>query len=280
MQNWDDLRFCLALDRFQTMTAAAKALRTNTATVSRRIERLTDQAGQPLFLRENSNWVATDLGRELAAIAERIEEKIQNAEFAQTAGDQLRQLHVCAPETILQAKIATSVKHLVAQYPELDLTLSSELASLAFGETDLVISHIEPTEGRIIRRKLGQMCYRVYGSEEFLNEWSGWIMIDGVQAAGVSQAALLEHFGAAARQHTSDLNLGAMLTQSLPYLSLLPMHYAETVPGLVRVDAFAPIFANIWLSYHYTRKSDPAIKLAVEWIETAFVPIRENATIN
>ena len=48
MQNWDDPKFCLALEQYQTMTAAARALGTNTATVSRRIERLTEEAGEPL----------------------------------------------------------------------------------------------------------------------------------------------------------------------------------------------------------------------------------------
>ena len=37
LKNWDDLKFCLALDRYGTMTAAADHLDTNTATVSRRI---------------------------------------------------------------------------------------------------------------------------------------------------------------------------------------------------------------------------------------------------
>ena len=54
MQNWDDLKFCLALERYQTMTAAARALGTNTATVSRRIDRLTKEAGEPLFLSDNT----------------------------------------------------------------------------------------------------------------------------------------------------------------------------------------------------------------------------------
>ena len=48
MQNWHDSKFCLALERYQTMTAAARALGTNTATVSRRIERLTEEAGELL----------------------------------------------------------------------------------------------------------------------------------------------------------------------------------------------------------------------------------------
>lgn len=58
------------------MTAAACALGTNTATVSRRIDRLTDEAGESLFLRNNTQWRATDIGRELAQIALRIEDRI------------------------------------------------------------------------------------------------------------------------------------------------------------------------------------------------------------
>ncbi len=41
MQNWDDLKFCLALHRSGTMTDAARILDTNVATVSRRIARMT-----------------------------------------------------------------------------------------------------------------------------------------------------------------------------------------------------------------------------------------------
>ena len=54
MQNWDDLKFCLTLERYQTMTAAKHSLGTNTAKVSRRIDRLTEEAGKPLFLRDNT----------------------------------------------------------------------------------------------------------------------------------------------------------------------------------------------------------------------------------
>jgi DNA-binding transcriptional LysR family regulator len=36
------------------MTAAARALGTNTATVLRRIDRLTEAAGEPIFLRDNT----------------------------------------------------------------------------------------------------------------------------------------------------------------------------------------------------------------------------------
>ena len=59
MQHWDDLRFCLALYRHGTMSAAAMALGTNIATVSRRIDRLTQAMGETLFLKQDRAWVPT-----------------------------------------------------------------------------------------------------------------------------------------------------------------------------------------------------------------------------
>ena len=142
MQNWDDLKFCLALERYQTMTAAARALDTNTATVSRRIDRLTEEAGEPLFLRDNTQWRATDMGRELAQIAPRIEDRISRA----------------ATETMEQQK--AQILRINANEATLNLTLSSRQASLAYGETDIILTHVAPTEGRIIRKKVGDLCLR------------------------------------------------------------------------------------------------------------------------
>lgn len=51
MDNWDDLRFVVALARYGSMANAARHLRTNTATVSRRIKRLNESANAALFLK-------------------------------------------------------------------------------------------------------------------------------------------------------------------------------------------------------------------------------------
>jgi len=119
MQNWDDLKFCLALERYQTMTAAARAVGTNTATVSRRIDRLTEEAGEPLFLQN------------IASFSE--------------------------------------------NYHNLNLTLSSHQASLAYGETDIILTHVAPTEGRIIRKKVGDLCVRAYRNAMLEAPTTGWI---------------------------------------------------------------------------------------------------------
>lgn len=155
MQNWDDLKFCLALERYQTMTAAARALGTNTATVSRRIDRLTEEAGEPLFLRDNTQWRATDMGRELAQIALRIEDRISRAATETTEQQKTQILRINANEATLNAQLVQNIASFSENYHDLNLTLSSRQASLAYGETDIVLTHVAPTEGRIIRKKVG-----------------------------------------------------------------------------------------------------------------------------
>ena len=138
MQNWDDLKYCLALDEFRTMTAAAKALGTNTATVSRRLERLTEEAGQPLFIRQNSRWSATNLGRELSAVARRVEEQLQAAELNASTSQDNHKLPITAPQFIIEACLLPKADQLLTTYPLLEMKLASSQASLAFGETDLI----------------------------------------------------------------------------------------------------------------------------------------------
>ena len=54
----------------------------------------------------------------------------------------------------------------IASFPQnyynLNLTLSSRQASLAYGETDIILTHVALTEGRIIRKKVGDLCVRAY----------------------------------------------------------------------------------------------------------------------
>ena len=88
------------------MTAAARALGTNAATVSRRIDRLTEETSEPLFLRDNTQWRATDMGRELAQIALRIEDRISLAATETMEQQKTQILRIKANEATLKAKLS------------------------------------------------------------------------------------------------------------------------------------------------------------------------------
>jgi molybdate transport repressor ModE-like protein len=72
-QNWDDLRYFLAVARTGTLSAAAKQLGTEHTTVARHIQALEDELNSRLFHKSSSGYGLTDAGERLLAGAEAIE---------------------------------------------------------------------------------------------------------------------------------------------------------------------------------------------------------------
>ena len=62
MNNWNDLIYCLVLAEYKTMSAAAKALRTNATTVSRDVNNLSEVYQNPIFIKDGQEWHPTELG--------------------------------------------------------------------------------------------------------------------------------------------------------------------------------------------------------------------------
>src|SRR3954454_7721263 len=61
--DWEDLRFFLCLARSGTLSATARDLRVNHATVARRVASLEDMLGRVLFDRRASGYVLTSEGK-------------------------------------------------------------------------------------------------------------------------------------------------------------------------------------------------------------------------
>jgi DNA-binding transcriptional LysR family regulator len=74
--SWDDLRFVLAVARFETVAEAGRRLSVDEATVTRRITRLERHLRTHLFERAQGRLVPTEVGRSVAERAERIESEV------------------------------------------------------------------------------------------------------------------------------------------------------------------------------------------------------------
>lgn len=271
MQNWDDLKYCLALDEFRTMTAAAKALGTNIATVSRRIERLTEEAGQPLFIRQNCHWMATKLGQEFSAVARRIDERIPAAEINASTHQENYKLHITAPQSIIEACLLPEADKLLITYPQLEMKLASTHASLAFGETDLILSFSRPEEGRIFRFRIGHQICGFYHAARFKNNLQGWVDVESEIGPRPKLQNNIGPLNQSPRLTVSSLLNAHQLIRTMPLLAYLPCSFADSKPDLMLFEPAGKNQNQIWASYHYTRKKDPALKLARDWIESSLM---------
>ena len=102
------------------------------------------------------------MGRELAQIALRTEDRISRAATETMEQQKTQILRINANEATLNAQLVQNIASLPQNYHNLNLTLSSRQASRAYRETDLILTHVAPTEGRIIRKKMVDLCVRAY----------------------------------------------------------------------------------------------------------------------
>lgn len=171
--DWDDFRFVLAIVRGGSVSAAAKQLGVDHATVIRRVDRLERQLSAKLFDRRKTGYLLTEAGQRVADSAETMESTI--AANQELVGGSLARLtgtvRIGAPDGFGTAFLAPRLAPFADRYPDLDLQLvaTARLFSLSKREADIAISLTMPKEGRIVGRKLLDYRLGLYAAPGYLD---------------------------------------------------------------------------------------------------------------
>ena len=170
--DWDDLRFFLAVARAGTLTLAASRLKTDHATVSRRITGLETALKAQLFERRPQGTTLTDAGTRLLASAETIETAAVSAQ--NTIGDANLSLsgvvRIAAPDGFGTLFLSARLARLNALYPDLTIQLVSipRAVSVSKREADIAVVINPPEEGRLRVKKLTNYALHFYASAGYL----------------------------------------------------------------------------------------------------------------
>lgn len=176
MQNWDDLRFFLAVARTGSISAAAEKLAVNQSTVSRRISGLEAEMNVRLFERLTTGYRLTAEGEEMLRRAMRIENEAVAIEH-EVMGKNVElkgSLRVTASLTVASFVLMPILKEFNAAHPniELRLDLSDNLYNLTQREADVALRVTpEPVPDNLIGRELGKITLAVYGEKHYLNRY-------------------------------------------------------------------------------------------------------------
>ena len=160
MTNWDNFRLFLAIARARTLSGAAKLVRLDPATLSRRIARLEEELGQTLFAKTQQGYDLTQEGVRLMQTAETIEAALLRAD--EDAGSVLEQgalsgqIRIGAPDGCANFLLPQVCARIARENPDLDIQIVAlpRLFNLSRREADLAITVSPPTAGRLVVQRI------------------------------------------------------------------------------------------------------------------------------
>jgi DNA-binding transcriptional LysR family regulator len=163
MFDWNDLRHYLAVARYGSTIAAAKALNVNQSTVHRRLDELEKRLGRQLVVRQPTGYKLTELGQDMVTYAERVEEAVQTFERRLAASDTglTGSIRLTCPEAVgVRLLHSPFIAKFNERYPGLrvDFVISDKLLDLAKGEADIAIRATAPFDEALFGRKIADTC--------------------------------------------------------------------------------------------------------------------------
>ncbi len=273
---WDDIRLFLAVYRAGSLTGAAKTLRVNQATVSRRLADLEARLGQTLFVRLPRGVAPT-------AVADAMLDHAEQADMAVHAclrqaitheADVQGTVRVATLESIAIGLIAPQLPSLFARYPRLrvELVASTEISDLTRREADLALRVVRPRSGELVAKRVALLKHGVYAPPgealpEALTD-RPWVSLDDALGHTPLPRWLRAHVPDAHVALTaSGLELVAAAVAAGVGLAILPSALAKAW-GLKEVPVpFARPETPLWLVGHASLRDVPRIAAVWDFLD-------------
>ncbi len=284
--DWNDLRYLLALRDKGSLSAAARYLRVNQATVGRRLTALQRDVGVPLVERSSQGMRLTPAGEQAVMTARRIEEATATLE-RQLAGTEPRvagTVRVTAPDTVASQLLAPQLPSLRERYPELrlELSASARAVNLSRQEADVAVRLFRPVEPTLAVRRLGTLAFALYASPEYVRQHGRpspdtlrehVLLGDDDSVAGTPEKQWLEEVGRGARFALRSNSRYAQLAAARAGagVALLPCYLADGEQGLVRLcepEAVPP--REAWLVVHQDLQRVPRVRAVIGFVGEVF----------
>lgn len=170
MIDWNDIPVFLELARQGRLAPAARRLKINHATVSRRVTELERSLDQKLFDRRPDGFVLTESGRKLLPYAEAMERQAMAALDGNSGASLTGPVRVASMEGIACNYLAPRLPDLMARHADLTIELVTSPAqfNLTRREADISLSFVRPHGPRLQVRRIGSFALFLYASPGYL----------------------------------------------------------------------------------------------------------------
>jgi DNA-binding transcriptional LysR family regulator len=274
--SWDDLRYVLAVVRFESIAEAARRLSVDETTVARRISRSERLLAARLFERSRGKLIPTEAGRQSAERAEHVEREVE-ALVAEISGADRAvsgRVRVTSVPIIVNRILIPALPALLDRQPDLHVELIAEPRDLSLTkrEADIALRLGRPrSELRTVARRVGYLDYAIYEPKGRAGQQSGWITYDDMMADLPQARWIAEQIKAKNEGEASvRINDAEALLQAVASglgKSLLPRVVADAAPGLSRVPVMSPpLRREIWLLVHPELRNLRRVEVVSRWL--------------
>ena len=279
--DWQDVRVFLALGRYRSLSAAARALQVNHATVARRIQSLEDSLGEKLVDRRPDGYVLTPSGESALEAAAEMEAAAQALSRPSVTEDgTLRGLvRINAPPALSQGFLLPRLAEFTARHPGLDIDLATDLRSISLDrhKADIAVRVGRPVDVDLIAKQVGSVAFGFYGTSENCEsvergEPPTFVSFNEESANMPESTWLAQQFPRARiALRAENQVLQAIAAQNGAGLALLPHYIGRRVPDL-RLCALGPLplHREIWLLIRRQDRNSNAIRAVMQHLVEAF----------
>ncbi|MDP9901995.1 LysR family transcriptional regulator [Variovorax ginsengisoli] len=287
MFDWEDLRHFIAVGRAGSLSGAARELKVDHATVSRRLTSLERALQVRLVERLPRACRLTDVGAHVFTLALALQddafaiERVARASQSPLAG----KVSLSVPPVLVASFLAPHLTEFRQRFPAIQLSVSGQAqqVSLSRREADIAVRLVRPKEPGSVVRKLGTMAFALYASRHYqaLSHPERWEFIAyDARFEDMPQQKWLRSL-AGKRPiacELSDINSHHAAVRAGAGVGGLPCFLGDADETLLRVSDSDSSFArDIWLVVHRDMKSAGPVRAAMDFLIEV---MKRNAAFN
>ncbi|MEJ0053621.1 MAG: LysR family transcriptional regulator [bacterium] len=288
-EQWNDLRYFLAIAEGGSIKRAAAMLGSTQATVSKRLRSFEQWIGGRVFIRGTDGCALTDLGERLLPNAFEARKCIAllRRDAKDSGGSVQGDCRILVADGVASLWLAQFMPSFLERHPNIELKVSpdQDITAPRSDSFDIRIHFYDPGNSDQVSRPLATVHYALFASKSYLQKhgtpqtsealsehrlldlaqyqtrtaswaaWSGGNVVKNVSIL-TNQTSFFErclHFGAG--------------------IALAPTYHALGDPDLVALPLAFRLPGKLYISYNRVHAAKPAVKSTLAFLrETVFVP--------
>lgn len=277
--DWEDVRYFVALARHRSLSATARVLAVNHATVARRLAGLERALGTKLFERRPSGYELTAAGRGALVAAGGMKRAADALPRLSPERPLSGLVRVTATPSVVNRFLIPRLAILQQQHAGLDLELIADIrpVSLPRHEADIALRFGRPAGGELLGRRVAKVGFGFYATAAWREriergEPAAFIGFDEA-GAHIPDAIWLEHRFPKGRLafRTNSQTAQAEAARAGCGVALLPTFITAGDPVLVPVRlSEAPPSRELWLLTRRDVAHSAPLRLATDYLVDQF----------